>query len=136
MDIIGIKDVAIMGRQQNVVVLQYDRSILITSDILKHNDAISRGVESDEPHITIDAIEEKIDLFAKEMLLASTISGRTAEPLVYGDALVDLLKWMIDTLKTHSHPPNAPAIPDFHSEANSRLLNMDYDLLNKQVKHR
>lgn len=130
MDIIGIKDIAMMGRQQNAVVLQYDKTIVITSDILQHRK------DETEPHITIDAVEEKIDLFAQEILLESKDSNHAVESIVYGESLVELLRWMIDVLKTHKHPPNAVPIPDFFGEATSRARSMEDDLLNKQVKSR
>ena len=130
MDIIGVKDIALMGRQQNAVVMQYDKTIVITSDIVKHQK------DEQEPHITIDAVAEKIDLFAKQIMLEGKDSNHAAESVVYGESLVELLRWMIDVLKTHKHPPNAPPIPDFFGEATSRARSMDSDLLNKRVKSR
>ncbi len=133
MDFLDSKDVAMIGRKQNAIVMEYEKSILITTDILMHNGS------GGEPHMTFDQAEEKIEMFAKDIMLMSKISTRPpdgAESVVYGESLVELLKWMIGVLKTHSHPPNAPAIPSFHAEANSRLLNMEYDLLNKHVQTR
>jgi len=130
MDFIHPKSVGLIGRKQNGIILDYEKSILITTDILKHNES------GKEPHMTFDQAEEKIELFAKEMLLEAKNSRRDPESIVYGESLVELLKWMIDVLKTHSHPPNAPAIPNFHGEANKRLRTMDKDLLNKQIKSR
>lgn len=130
MDFIDGKAIGILGRKQNGLILEYDKSILITSDILKHNE------DESEPHISISSVEEKIDMFAKRILLESKDSNRTPESMVYGESLVELLKWMIEILKTHSHPPNAPAIPNFHKEANERKASMERVLLNKRVQSR
>ena len=135
MDILDGKDIGILGRQQNAIALKYNKSIIITTDILKLNEGGAKG-DKDEPSITLDDISHKIDIFAKQILLDGKGSQREAQSSVYGENLVELLTWIIKTIKTHHHPPNAPAIPDFHAEANSRLLNMEYDLLNKQVQTR
>lgn len=130
MDLLDSKDIGIMGRQQNYIALHYGKDITISTDILKHND------DAQEPHITLKDVEEKIDLFAKDILLEGKDSNRSAESSVYGESLVELLRWMIDVLKTHKHPPNASPIPDFFTEATSRQRNLESDLLNKHVKTR
>ena len=130
MDILNSKDIAVMGRKQNAVVLEYERSIVITTDILKHNQTAK------EPHITLDDVQEKVEVFAKDVELAAKNSTRDPESVVYGESLVELLRWIIDVLKTHKHPPNASPIPDFYSEANSRSRSMEDDLLNKHVRTR
>ncbi len=130
MDFIDGKAIGVFGRKNNGLILEYDKSILITADILKHSE------DESEPHISIAAVEEKIDMFAKRILLESKGSNRDAESVVYGESLVELLKWMIEVMKTHSHPPNAPAIPNFHKEANERKASMDRVLLNKRIQTR
>ena len=127
MDILDPKDVALIGRNQNGVILKYDKQIIITSDILKHNE------NQFEPHITLDDVEHKIDLFAKNILLEGK-QHRSPESIVYGESLVELLRWMIDIMKTHKHPPNGLPIPDFFPEANRRAKNMENVLLNKRVQ--
>lgn len=127
MDILETKDVALVGRNQNGVILKHDQQIIITSDILKHND------NQNEPHITLDDVEHKIEMFAKDILLEGK-QHREPESMVYGESLVELLRWMITVMKTHSHPPNATPIPTFFSEADNRSRNMDKVLLNKRVK--
>ena len=131
MDIIGVRDIAILGRPQNAVVLQQDRTIVITTDILKTSD-------DDDAHITLDALEEKIEILSQDILLAgSKGKGHAAEPIVYGDALVETLRWILAVLMTHKHPPNAPPIPDFFAGSEgaiSRRKDMETYLLNQQVK--
>lgn len=129
MNQIDSKSIGVIGRKQNAIILNYDKSIVITSDILKYK-------ENKSPTIVIDDELSKIELFAKEILLSGKDSSRNAEPIVYGDKLVDLLRWMITILMTHKHPPNAAPIPDFFVEANSRSRNMEVDLLNKRIKSR
>jgi hypothetical protein len=126
------KDIAIIGRQKNVISLNYDKSIIITTDILKCID----GSKTYPPSIYIDNDLDHINLLAGDILLESTNSTSDYQSVVYGEKLVELLKWIIEVLKTHKHPPNAIAIPDFHYEANSRMFDMDSDLLNKRVKTR
>lgn len=130
MNFIDGTSVGLIGRKQNAIVLDYKKTIVITTDILKHNE------DATEPHITLNDVEQKVEVFAKNILLESASSQRTEESLVYGESLVELLRWMITIMKTHKHPPNGSPIPDFFQEANSRARNMDVDLLNKQVKTR
>lgn len=138
MYIFDVDDIAIVGKEnQNAMVLYQNKSILISSDILAHNDSISKNKAPAEPHISIDAVEEKIDILANEILLAgSGGTGHAPEPIVYGEALVETLRWMIDVLKTHKHPPNAAPIPDFFDAATSRQNDMETYLLNQSVKSR
>jgi len=126
------KDIAIIGRQKNVVSLNYDRSIIITTDILKCVD----GSETYPPSIYLDNDLNYVNILAGDILLESTNSTSDYQSIVYGEKLVELLKWIIEILKTHKHPPNAMAIPDFHADANSRIYGMDSHLLNKRIKTR
>ena len=130
MNDVGIKGVALIGRQQNGVVLDYEKSVIITTDILKYpNDEESASITLDEQfkHITIKA---------NDLLLEARDSARTPESSVYGESLVDLLQWIISVLKTHTHGPDTPPIDTFYNEANSRSSNMSSNLLNKRVKTR
>ena len=135
MDFLDHRDIAIVGRTKNTLLLKYDKSIIITTDILKWNESVDDGIKK-IPTISLDEISNKIDMFAKDFLIETKDSQRLAESVVYGESLVDLLRWIITTLKTHTHPPNGIAIPDFHVEANNRYRNMEVDLLNKHIKTR
>lgn len=127
MDILDPKDIGLIGRKQNGVILKYDKQIVITTDILNNND------NQYEPHITLDDVEHKIDLFAKNILLEGK-QHRLSESIVYGESLVELLRWMLTIMKTHKHPPNAPPLPDFFVEADSRSRGLEDTLLNKRVR--
>ena len=122
-------DIAIVGRQQNAAILKYNKSIIITTDILKWG-------HKEKPSVEIKDDLESIEMFAKDFMLETKDSNRKPESLVYGESLVDLLQWIITTMMTHKHPPNGPPIPDFFSEANSRTRNMELDILNKHIKTR
>ena len=72
--------------------------------------------------MTPDRPDDKImtlDLTAPVIMLNSMYSeaanfkyqaGQLIEDygIVYGEPLVDLLKWILDTLKNHTHPPSSP----------------------------
>ncbi len=124
------KSVAILGRNQNTIALNYDKSIVITTDILKFNSG------SNPPEITLDDIKDRIGVLAKEIILSGNGSTRTPESMVYGESLVELLRWIIDILVTHKHPPNAAPIPTFFDDAATRSRNLEVDLLNKRIKTR
>jgi len=130
MSLVSKKSIAIIGRQKNGLVLDHDKSIQVTTDI----------ENKDEPtSINLDYIESKLEQYANDILLASTSdAGKSKKPesIVYGESLVELLKWMIKILKTHKHPPNAPPIPTFFKEADNRSSTMEEDILNKHVKSR
>jgi len=125
--------VALRGRPNNSINLNGDKSIIITTDLLKFND------EDPHTHMTLDAISKKIDLIAEQINNLSTDSplprGET-QSTVYGERLVEILRWIIDKLVTHQHPPNAPPINTFFTEANNYRSNMDSYILNHNVRHR
>lgn len=126
------KDIAIIGRQKNVISLNFDKSIMITTDILKCVD----GSSTYPPSIYLDNDLNYVNILANDILLESTNSTSDYQSIVYGEKLVELLKWIIELIKTHKHPPNAMAIPDFHADANARILGMESNLLNKRIKTR
>lgn len=128
MDFIDGKAIALIGRNKNSVVLEYDKGVLITTDILQHN------LDASEPHIELDDIDQAIQVFAKNILLEAKNSNVDPQSIVFGERLVELLRWMIRVMKTHKHPPNGSPIPDFFKEADRRSNNMEDILLNKHVK--
>jgi hypothetical protein len=135
MDLVDGLDVAIVGRLQNSVVLKYNKSIIITTDILSASEGVDEGVGSGST-ITLDNISNKIDMFAEDMLMSAKSSERPQESFVYGESLVELLRWIIERMKDHSHPPNGTSIPTWHPEANTRSERMEQNLLNKRITHR
>lgn len=120
--------IAILGRKKNAIVLDYNQSILITSDITKTRD----GVEV--PSITLDSVESNLELLAKDIVLSAIDSPNQDYSLVYGERLIELLKWIIKILKTHQHPPNNVPINTFFYEADNWIERMDSYLLNKHVR--
>lgn len=127
------KAIGLVGRQKNAVALEYDRSIVITTDIMKFN---NENQKKYPPSIIMDNDLDLINVVAKDLILESSDSTSQSQSIVYGENLVELLKWMIKVLMTHKHPPNASPIPDFFPEANNRVRNMEVDLLNRRVKSR
>ena len=108
--------------------LNYDKSIVLTADILKYN------TSGETSTIRMSNEPSNIEVIAKDILFESNGSPRNPESIVYGESLVELLKWMITTLMNHKHPPNAAPIPDFFQEANNRMRNLEVDLLNKRIR--
>lgn len=125
------KDIALIGRQKNVVSLNYDKSIMITTDILKW----ATGSSSYPPSIYLNDSLNTTNVFSEDIIL-DTGSGPDFQSMVNGEKLVELLSWLIDTLMTHKNPPNACPIPDFFPEAIRRKLSMEDEILNKRVKSR
>jgi len=131
MDFLANDSIAIVGRLKNGIILDYGKTVYITTDILKTN-------ENQKPtSITLNKENESIIVYADDILLESTSnknSKEEAESIVYGESLVELLTWMIQKMMEHKHPPNAPPIPTWFSEAQQRISNMEKILLNKNVK--
>ena len=125
--------VAMRGRPDNSIQLNGDKSIIITTDLLKFND------ETPHTHLTLDDISQKIDLIANQINLLSNESSLpdgSTQSIVFGERLVEILDWIIDKLVTHQHPPNAPPINTFFTEASNYRSNMDSYILNKNVRHK
>ncbi len=122
--------IALRGRRENSISLVEDKSIVITTDILKHN--------TNKPNttITLDDVSKQIDALADTINLYSNNppGDITPQSMVYGERLVEILKWLIETMVTHSHPPNAPAINTFHDKATEYHSNMDTYILNHNIK--
>lgn len=126
-DLLVDKDsVAIVGRQKNSVILNYDKSILISSDITKNN--------NETPTIEFDDEENTMIHMAKDILLSSPSNANDSYSTVYGERLVELLKWMIKIMKTHQHPPNNIPVNTFFVDADNWVDKMETYLLNDHVK--
>lgn len=123
-------DVALQGRGENAVVLPESGSVIITSNVLATNS------NTDTQSIVLDVIEARITAISDEILLASAQSKTESEPIPFGNRLVELLQWILEIMKTHSHPPNAPPINTFFTEADRRSRNMKQDILNPYVHTR
>jgi len=126
--------IALRGRRENSISLVEDKSIIITTDILKHN------ANEKNTTIKLDDITKNINMLANDIELYTNNSPieleNNPQSIVYGERLVEILKWIIDKLVTHQHPPNAPPINTFFTEANNYKINMDSYILNKNVRHK
>lgn len=128
MDFLDVKDIAFLGRNKNGMILKYDKSIVLSSDVIKTLDGV------DAPSISLDAVESNLELLAEDIVLSSTENNNQEFSIVYGERLVELLKWIIKILKTHQHPPNNAPINTFFYEADGWVERMDTYLLNKRVR--
>jgi len=128
--ILNKDSVGLIGRNKNAISLEYDKSIIITSDILKTNS------NEETTSITLDSIEEEIFAISKSMYLYSTENNNDPQSIVYGERLVEVLTWIIKRLKDHQHPPNNIPINTFFDKADYYIDNMDSYLLNKRIKTR
>ena len=116
------------GRENNAIVLQRDKTILITTDILE--------ADKDVPSIMLDSENDLVDIVAKDIFIESSDGITEDQSIVYGQRLNELLKFILETLMSHSHPPNNVPINTFFTEARKWINEMDEYLLNKHVKTR
>jgi len=122
-------DVGLRGRNTAAVQLTAEDTLVVTSNILKHN--------TGDPNLSIEISEEerRIKLLSDTMELFSNLnSDGDAESIVYGETLVEILRWFIQIMMTHTHPPNAPAINTFHDKAREYHRDMEDLILNKNIR--
>ena len=142
-DYIRRNSVEIVGRGWNAISLQPNKSIIITTDLLKtsleYSDSGLISGKEEECKIELDAIEQNVKIISNEILLMSRHKSNSKSPdetipLVYGTRLIEVLNWIIKVLKNHSHPPNGKPIPDFYPKADYYISNMSEYLLNDNVR--
>jgi len=130
------KQIAVVSREGAGMVLEPNKTIVISTEILDRSD------DSTLPSIVVtpkEAGESRLDLCAQKIEISSIDSPLTEGELfsvTYGERVVEVLRWLIQTMMTHTHGPNTPALPDFHTKANEYLLSMEDYLLNKNVRTR
>lgn len=127
---IPLDSVALTARPGNSVELTDTGNIEISTDIAK------KRLEADVT-IFFDKENKELRLASEDIVLESTITDGGEEfAIPYGERLVELLRFMLQTLKTHSHPPNSPPTPDFFVQADRYLRDIESFLLNKNVRTR
>ena len=112
---------SLVGRKKNALVLEENGLITITTNI-----------DSTSPTIVRLNPDTNEILISGGTILVISDSHKDLQSdfsMVYGERLTEILQWLINTLMTHSHPPNAPPIPDFFQKAQSYLS----DLRNKWI---
>lgn len=120
---IDLGDVKVRGRSNNLINLQISKNIILTTD-----------ENNSSPTIELKHAENAINILSEKILLSSNESGNESS-IVNGEQLVEILKWIIKVLKTHTHPPaGGPALPVFHLEADSYYNYMDQNLINKNIR--
>lgn len=129
-DLFKVEDIALINRTRAGLCIRENNNINITCDFEKEN----------TPNILMKSIEEQIELLSKEIFLESyrsKLSQGEKYSIIYGERLMEFLLFIIQVLKTHSHGPNSPAIPDFHTSIDTwtRKIREGY-LLNDKVKTR
>jgi hypothetical protein len=131
MRIFDYKDIAIVNKNASGFAIYPDKSIIITNDFIKNKNS--------EDTSTIYIGESIVEVSSNNILLGSfesRLPQNESYSTVYGERLVEIIRWIINVLKTHSHGPNSPAIPNFHSKADEILRNMNTSLLNNKVRTR
>lgn len=110
--------VVISGRLRNEITLDANGNIFI---------------EGDQSSIEL---KENVLVLGDDIILSSHFSDENDDyAVVYGEKLVEILKFLLKTLKSHKHPPNASPIPDFYPEADRIIDNIE-NILNHHVRTR
>ncbi len=127
----NISDVGMRGRGNAAVKLTLEDNVVITSDEFKH--------DKNQPNTTIELseIEAAITILSDTIKLQSNNTANADEQsIVLGESLVEVLRWMIQILMSHTHPPNAPPVNSFFNKAREYHTDMDKIILNKNIKIR
>jgi len=101
--------------------------------------------DNENPNILLNAGESFIDIDDTEnsrnieigsnfIYLRSDEGSNSDHSVVYGEELVETLRYMMDIINTHKHPPNGPPIPDFIPEMKRRSNSLIETILSKRVK--
>lgn len=114
----GVEDASVSIKSDNTISISTNRSL------------------SGTPSVTLSSVEDTIKAQALDIVLSSTADDQPTEEfsIVYGERLVELLEFILKTLKTHQHPPNNIPINTFFTEADDWLSEMKTYLLNNHVR--
>lgn len=123
--------IALLARPGNGIVMDDDGNLKLTLDVNENNPPADLLMTQTEDTSEIRAR-------ALEIILDSTANpGGTEYSVPYGERLVQLLEFILQTMMTHSHPPSAPPTPDFFGPATEyiRLMRQGW-LTNENVRTR
>lgn len=127
---VPLDSVALSARDNNSIELTDSGDVKLTTD--KTKDRLQAEVT-----IILDKENESLRMSARDIVLESTVNaGGTEYSVPYGERLVELLRFILQTMKTHSHPPNSPPTPDFFVQADRYLRQLDEWLINKNIRTR
>lgn len=119
------KDVSILGRDKNGIILASNGDIIIKPDVL-----------TDNVSIEFSKVDSKLTIKTKTASIVTDSTNSEVYTVPYGERVEEILTWLIETMLTHQHPPNAPATPDFHQKAQSFLNRIrDKWLSNQRFSH-
>ena len=126
----GARDIGLSGRENNALILYEHKNITISTDILNNKD--------NQPKITMDHENNETIFQSNDMKFLSNSDDSLNEDqsIVFGERLVEVLKFIMNRLMDHHHPPNNIPVNTFFKEANKYINDMDEYLLNKHVKSR
>jgi len=122
-------DIGMRGRGNSAIKLTAYNEVVITSNEIKH------GVGTPNTTITLSEIDKTLTLLSDTIKLHSNNTTENKEQsIVLGESLVEVLRWLIEVMMTHQHPPNAPPINTFFNKARKYHRDMDDEILNKNIK--
>ena len=127
---VPIDSVAISARDNNSIQLSDTGDIDLSTDKTKSRlDA--------EATISLSKEHQEARVAANDIILETTANQGGEEFAVpYGERVVELMRFILQTMKSHSHPPNAPPTPDFFVQADRYLNDLEEWLINKNVRTR
>ncbi len=124
-------DIGMRSRGNSAIRMSYENEIVITSDEIKH------GLDKPNTTISLSEMEATLSLLSDTIKLQSNATSDAKEQsIVLGESLIEILRWMIQVMMTHSHPPNGPPVNTFFSKAREYSTDMDKIILNKNIKIR
>lgn len=128
---IPLDAVALVARPGNGIMMDDDGNLKLTLNV-------SEDTPPADLNMTQTEGESEMRLRANDIILDSLENpGGNEYSVPYGERLIELLQFILQTMMTHSHPPSAPPVPDFFTPANRYLdLLRDGWLTNENVRTR
>ncbi|MFW9875193.1 MAG: hypothetical protein ACFFG0_18970 [Candidatus Thorarchaeota archaeon] len=100
------------GRGNNALSLYPDGRVIIFTNINEGTSKLDMQIAE------ISGVSEMFRLYSSKAKTNIDYS------VPFGERISEVLEWLIQIMMTHSHPPNAAAIPDFHQKAQAYLNNL------------